>query len=586
MSQKNYHEEHSILKEDGSSNADIRKREVLVDLDISSLLEEVKTFGQKYGDVDNVRYVPRKGCSIRFKTEDGAKELWLNQNSSSMAMPLDVRSGELLSKMLYFIPDANDIQHHSSWASLLIETKDFFASQGCVYCRKQNFAIVLGFETIEQRDDVIANQSPNMDIEISRVRLGKLFSGQPPRSKPRHRSTQLSKYQKDPNIKWKTGDIIYGTVNNWVVDRGFGFVFADDGGPSLFVHQSVVNIDEKNGGFKSLLPGARVQLVFCFDNKGLPSCSKCSAIGGGPLPSYINKSKAERRYEEAVAKRPKSSDSKKLDLSPTDPRRHELMSPDPDFDYLLEEPRCYESRGEEPARYELRDLPPRERLSEEMFFEPRTLRSKSRERYSRSQDRKEGQLLTGVVKAWLTGKGYGFVIGDDGLGDIFVHASTVYCSKKHHLKYVVPGTRVELTYMLDRKGKPSCSLCTASGGRHLPSFSSKKDIQAAIKAGEKGLSIGAIYSKFARGRYFDMSEHQRTRPSRNPSPRNDYDRMPTIDDYHRIRDKFPRDKYLDDHHRMRDRDSRVRSRRDIERMDNFDKPSRRSRKSQRRRYRG
>jgi len=57
-------------------------------------------------------------------------------------------------------------------------------------------------------------------------------------------------------------------------------------------------------------------------------------------------------------------------------------------------------------------------------------------------------LKTGIVKYFLVDKNYGFIIADDGSGDIFVHNKTV---QKAGLEKLVEGQKISYKVKLDKK---------------------------------------------------------------------------------------------------------------------------------------
>lgn len=62
----------------------------------------------------------------------------------------------------------------------------------------------------------------------------------------------------DNNVQRADGQKLTGTVKVWNVEKGFGFVKADDGGEDLFVHQSEVQTDK----FRALIPGSKIECVY------------------------------------------------------------------------------------------------------------------------------------------------------------------------------------------------------------------------------------------------------------------------------------------------------------------------------------
>jgi cold shock CspA family protein len=71
------------------------------------------------------------------------------------------------------------------------------------------------------------------------------------------------------------------------VDKGFGFVACDDGGPDVFLHQSAI----KTEGFRCVKAGTKVQFNFTV-REGKPTATNLTGKDGLPLPTYLTKKDA------------------------------------------------------------------------------------------------------------------------------------------------------------------------------------------------------------------------------------------------------------------------------------------------------
>ena len=60
-----------------------------------------------------------------------------------------------------------------------------------------------------------------------------------------------------------SGVLQYGKIDRWILDKGFGFVVADDGGGDVFCHRSAIQPE----GLASIQPGARVSFTRIFDSR-------------------------------------------------------------------------------------------------------------------------------------------------------------------------------------------------------------------------------------------------------------------------------------------------------------------------------
>lgn len=59
-------------------------------------------------------------------------------------------------------------------------------------------------------------------------------------------------------------------------------------------------------------------------------------------------------------------------------------------------------------------------------------------------------VMNGTVKWYKPDKGFGFVIPEDGLKDVFVHKT---CLEKHGLELLIPGQKVKMTVRTVAKGR-------------------------------------------------------------------------------------------------------------------------------------
>lgn len=71
---------------------------------------------------------------------------------------------------------------------------------------------------------------------------------------------------------------------------------------------------------------------------------------------------------------------------------------------------------------------------------------------SEDEDGEEAPLeaMEGTVKWYKPDKGFGFIIPQDGLKDVFVHQT---CLEKHALTLLIPGQRVKMTVRSVAKGR-------------------------------------------------------------------------------------------------------------------------------------
>lgn len=58
--------------------------------------------------------------------------------------------------------------------------------------------------------------------------------------------------------------------------------------------------------------------------------------------------------------------------------------------------------------------------------------------------------MEGVVKWYKPNKGFGFIVPDDGLKDVFIHQS---CLEKHGVESLQPGQRIIMTFKVVEKGR-------------------------------------------------------------------------------------------------------------------------------------
>jgi CspA family cold shock protein len=60
------------------------------------------------------------------------------------------------------------------------------------------------------------------------------------------------------------------------------------------------------------------------------------------------------------------------------------------------------------------------------------------------------ETMDGTVKWYKPDKGFGFVIPEDGMKDVFIHKT---CLEKHGLELLIPGQKVKMTVRTVSKGR-------------------------------------------------------------------------------------------------------------------------------------
>lgn len=76
-------------------------------------------------------------------------------------------------------------------------------------------------------------------------------------------------------------------------------------------------------------------------------------------------------------------------------------------------------------------------------------------RYNPETPAEGGSTLEGTVKWYKPDKGFGFVIPDDGMKDIFIHKS---CLDKQGIEELIPGQRIKMAVKSVPKGREAVSL--------------------------------------------------------------------------------------------------------------------------------
>jgi CspA family cold shock protein len=88
------------------------------------------------------------------------------------------------------------------------------------------------------------------------------------------------------------GESLDGTLKVWNVDKGFGFVTMEDGGPDLFVHQSAVNVEGDR--YRAILPGTPLTCVY-YLREGKETAREVCQKGGASLPGFSSKLEAAQK---------------------------------------------------------------------------------------------------------------------------------------------------------------------------------------------------------------------------------------------------------------------------------------------------
>eukprot|EP00343_Euplotes_focardii_P009889 CAMPEP_0205823960 /NCGR_PEP_ID=MMETSP0206-20130828/18752_1 /ASSEMBLY_ACC=CAM_ASM_000279 /TAXON_ID=36767 /ORGANISM="Euplotes focardii, Strain TN1" /LENGTH=409 /DNA_ID=CAMNT_0053121619 /DNA_START=34 /DNA_END=1263 /DNA_ORIENTATION=+ len=87
------------------------------------------------------------------------------------------------------------------------------------------------------------------------------------------------------------GDIIPGVIKAWNMEKGFGFVTCEDGGPDLFIHQSAVVVEDEKR-YRAVAVGTQVNITFASDPSGRDAGKNCTKRDGTPLPGFRSKQDA------------------------------------------------------------------------------------------------------------------------------------------------------------------------------------------------------------------------------------------------------------------------------------------------------
>eukprot|EP00808_Paulinella_micropora_P030438 g42062.t1 len=92
------------------------------------------------------------------------------------------------------------------------------------------------------------------------------------------------------------GQKMGGVVKWWNLDKGYGFLTADDGGPDVFLHQSEIQTEK----FRALILGTEVEGNFQIRD-GKPILLKITGRNGAKLPVLTNKLEAARLNQQQKA---------------------------------------------------------------------------------------------------------------------------------------------------------------------------------------------------------------------------------------------------------------------------------------------
>jgi len=85
------------------------------------------------------------------------------------------------------------------------------------------------------------------------------------------------------------GQVIAGSIKAWNVDKGFGFAAVEDGGDDIFMHQSVIEVDDNK--YRAVCPGTKVEVTY-FDRDGKHTASKVTGVGGTSFKGFSSKGEA------------------------------------------------------------------------------------------------------------------------------------------------------------------------------------------------------------------------------------------------------------------------------------------------------
>lgn len=85
------------------------------------------------------------------------------------------------------------------------------------------------------------------------------------------------------------GQVITGSIKAWNTDKGFGFAQVDDGGDDIFMHQSVIEVEDNK--FRAIAPGTKVEVTY-FDRDGKHTASRVTGVNGSAFKGFASKSEA------------------------------------------------------------------------------------------------------------------------------------------------------------------------------------------------------------------------------------------------------------------------------------------------------
>lgn len=88
------------------------------------------------------------------------------------------------------------------------------------------------------------------------------------------------------------GQFLAGECVSWDVEKGFGWIACEDGGPHLFAHHSAVVVDGDK--YKAIQPGTLVTCVFGHNAKGKEQAQTITSRDGTPLLGFLHKKEANQ----------------------------------------------------------------------------------------------------------------------------------------------------------------------------------------------------------------------------------------------------------------------------------------------------